>query len=117
MKQRPAETEEVVELTPEEIAELDDRADAVERGEFGDGDEVLRRLRSGYYIEADESVNSVVTSPAEVSYELTLEQEDALEESIEQIARGEFVTARVLFDELRGIRERASRGRSPSEAL
>ncbi|HXH41417.1 MAG TPA: hypothetical protein VNN08_22510 [Thermoanaerobaculia bacterium] len=49
MKQRPAEIEEKVELTPEELAELDDRADAVERGEFVDGDEVIRRLRSGYY--------------------------------------------------------------------
>jgi hypothetical protein len=53
MKQRPTETEEVVELTPEEIAELDDRADAVERGEFVDGNEVLRRLRSGYYAATD----------------------------------------------------------------
>jgi predicted transcriptional regulator len=48
MKQQPAEIEEKVELTPEELAELDDRIAAVERGEFVDGDEVLRRLRSGY---------------------------------------------------------------------
>ena len=89
-KQRPAKKEEVVELTPEEIAELDDRTDAVERGEYIDGDEVLRRLRSGYD-----------------SYELTPEQEDDLEEAVAQIARGEFVTAEVLFDELRAIRERA----------
>ena len=60
------------------------------------------------------NVNSVVGHPAEVSYELTLEQEDALEESIEQIARGEFVTAKALFDELRAIREQTSRGGSPS---
>jgi hypothetical protein len=53
------------------------------------------------------NVNPVVVHPAEVYYELTLEQEDALEESIEQIARGEFVTAKTLFDELRAIRERA----------
>jgi hypothetical protein len=53
MKQRPAETEEVVDLTPEELAELDDRADAVERGEFVDGDEVIRRLRTGYYATTD----------------------------------------------------------------
>jgi len=116
VKHQPVETDEVVELTPEEIAELDDRDDAVERGEFVDGDEVLRRLRSCYYVEADESMNSVVMSPAEFSYELTREQEDALEESIEQIARGEFVTAKALFDELREIREQASRGCSPSEA-
>jgi hypothetical protein len=49
MKYESVETEEVVELTPEEIAELDDRADAVERGEYVDGDEVIRRLRTGYY--------------------------------------------------------------------
>jgi hypothetical protein len=61
--------------------------------------------------------NSVGIAPAEVSYELTLEQEDALEELIEQIARGEFVTAKELFDELRAIRERRSDGRFPSEAL
>lgn len=44
MKQRPAETEEVVDLTPEEIAELDERVAAVERGEFINGDEMLRQL-------------------------------------------------------------------------
>ena len=53
MKQQSPETEEVVELTPEEIAELDDRADAVERGEYVDGDEVIRRLRTGYYAKTD----------------------------------------------------------------
>jgi hypothetical protein len=53
MKQQPSEIEEVVELTPEEIAELDDRAEAVERGEYVDGDEVLRRLRTGYYAKTD----------------------------------------------------------------
>jgi predicted transcriptional regulator len=53
MRQRPAETEEVVELTPEEIAELDERVAAVERGEFVDGDEVIRRLRTGYYATTD----------------------------------------------------------------
>jgi hypothetical protein len=39
-------------------------------------------------------------------YELTPEQEDDLEESIAQIARGEFITAEALFEELRAIRER-----------
>jgi predicted transcriptional regulator len=84
MKQQPAAKDEVVELTQEEIDELDDRADAVERGEYVDGDEVIRRLRSGY----------------------TSEQDDTIEESIAQIERGEFVTAKQLFDELRAIRER-----------
>jgi|GEM_PF-5176366 len=53
MKQQPATIEEVVELTPEEIAELDDRVEAVERGEYVDGDEVIRRLRTGYYAKPD----------------------------------------------------------------
>jgi predicted transcriptional regulator len=87
VKHLPVETEEVVELTQEELDELDDRADAVERGEYVDGDEVIRRLRSGYY-------------------ELTGEQEDAIEDSLGQIARGEFVTSKAMFEELRGIRER-----------
>jgi predicted transcriptional regulator len=53
MKQQPVETEQVVDLTPEEIAELDERIAAVERGEFIDGDEVIRRLRSGFYATTD----------------------------------------------------------------
>jgi hypothetical protein len=85
MKQQRAGKGEVVELTQEEIDELDDRGDAVEGGEYLDGDEVIRRLRSGYY-------------------ELTREQEDALEDSIGQIARGEFVTREAIFGELRAIR-------------
>ncbi|HEV7427152.1 MAG TPA: hypothetical protein VGQ46_12360 [Thermoanaerobaculia bacterium] len=40
--------------------------------------------------------------------EVMPEQEDALEESIAQIARGEFVTAKELLEELRAIRERQS---------
>ena len=66
MKQRPAETEEVVELTPEEIAELDERVAAVERGEFVDGDEVIRRLRTGYYAT---TVGSTIACPAQVTLE------------------------------------------------
>jgi predicted transcriptional regulator len=54
--------------------------------------------------------------PAETEevVELTPEQEGALEESIAQIARGEFVTAKELFDELRAIRERYEQGRHRS---
>ena len=94
MKQEPVETEEEIELTPEEIAELDDRADAVERGEYVDGDEVIRRLRTGY--------------------DLTSEEDDEIEASIAQIARGECVTAKELFAELRAIRVRTC---DASEAL
>ncbi len=46
MKQQPADTEEVVELTPAEIAELDDRADAVERGEFVTAEALFDELRA-----------------------------------------------------------------------
>ncbi len=81
----------VFDLTPEEIAELDERIAAVERGEFIDGDEVIRRLRSGYC--------------AAESFELTSEQEDDLERSIAEIERGEFVTAGELLEELRAMRE------------
>ena len=42
-----------MELTPEEIAELDDRVAAVERGEYIDGDEVLPRMRGEEEIELD----------------------------------------------------------------
>jgi predicted transcriptional regulator len=94
MKQQPVEKDEVVELTQEEIDELDDRADAVERGEYVEGDEVIRRLRTGYY-----------------AYELTQEQEDALEESSSQITRGEFITPKAMFAELRAIREGTCTGR------
>ena len=38
--------------------------------------------------------------------ELTPEQEDALQESIDQIERGEFITGAELMDELRVMRER-----------
>jgi len=42
----PVEDDEGFELSPEDEAELEDRMKAVERGEWIDGDEVLRRLRS-----------------------------------------------------------------------
>jgi hypothetical protein len=41
-------------------------------------------------------------------HELTVAQEDDLEQSIAEIERGEFVTAKALFEQLRAIRERAS---------
>lgn len=53
MSEHALETDADVELTPEEVAELEERIAAVERGEFVDGDEVIRRLRSGYYASAD----------------------------------------------------------------
>ncbi len=77
MKHQPANTEEVVELSPEEIAELDDRADAVERGEYIDGDEVIRRLRSGCY-----------SSDIEGTFELSPEEEADLEAAIAEADAG-----------------------------
>jgi predicted transcriptional regulator len=47
----------------------------------------------------------------EEEYELTPDEEDALEESIAEIERGEFVTAEQLFAELRAIRLRDARPR------
>lgn len=38
-------SEDLYELTEEEAAELDARAEEVERGEWMDGDEVIRELR------------------------------------------------------------------------
>jgi predicted transcriptional regulator len=86
MKHRRAETEEVVELTPEEIAELDDRADAVERGEFVDGDEVLRRLRG-----SAQNVGGVMSEHAikiEDTFDLSPEEEADLEAAIAEADAG-----------------------------
>jgi predicted transcriptional regulator len=49
--------------------------------------------------------------PAEIDeeYELTPEQEDALDQSIAEIERGECVTAEELLTELRAIRLRDGR--------
>jgi Arc/MetJ-type ribon-helix-helix transcriptional regulator len=80
MKHQPADTEEVVGLSPEEIAELDDRADAVERGEYVDGDEVIRRLRSGYHDQ---------TAETEEEIELDAEELAELDAAMEEAERGE----------------------------
>jgi CheY-like chemotaxis protein len=78
-KCKPADVEEVVELSREEVAELDDRADAVERGEYIDGDEVLRRLRSG----------CEQTSETEEEIELDAEELAELDAAMEEAERGE----------------------------
>jgi predicted transcriptional regulator len=86
MKQRPAETEEVVELTPEEMAELDDRADGIERGELVDGDEVLRRLRG-----STQNVGGVMSEHAieiEDTFDLSPEEEADLEAAIAEADAG-----------------------------
>lgn len=87
MKQRPAETEEVVELTPEEIAELDDRADAVERGEYVDGDKVRRRLRGTVCIEN--------------TFDLSPEEEADLEAAIAEADAGLLIPAEEVLRRMR----------------
>jgi len=54
-------------------------------------------------------VNFVIIPDEESTFELTPEQEDAIEESIAQIERGEYVTVEELFEELRVMREREGR--------
>jgi predicted transcriptional regulator len=86
MKQRPAETEEVVELTPEEMAELDDRADGIERGEFVDRDEVRRRLRG-----SKQNVGEAMTARAieiEDTFDLSPEEEADLKAAIAEADAG-----------------------------
>jgi len=51
----------------------------------------------------------VVRDPEDEEYELTPEDEDALEESIAEIERGECVTAEDLLAELRAMRVRDGR--------
>jgi predicted transcriptional regulator len=102
MKQEPAETDEVVELTPEEIAELDDRADAVERGEYVDGDEVIRGLRTSSHRTGE--VMTQHTSNIEDSFDLSPEEEADLEAAIAEADAGLLVP---LEDVLRRMRERS----------
>jgi hypothetical protein len=89
MKQRPAETEEEVGLSPEELAALDAAMAEAERGEGTDAFEFLRQLRAGTWRDPGATtVDLVVASGADdKEYELTPEDEDVLEESIAEIAR------------------------------
>ena len=99
MKHQPDETEEVVELTPEEIAELDDRADAVERGEYIDGDELLRKL--GISPHKGDLMTEHATQ-IEDSFDLSPEEEADLEAAIAEADAGLLVP---LEDVLRHMRE------------
>jgi predicted transcriptional regulator len=113
MKHRPVEeeTEEDVKLSPEELADLDAAMEEAERGEGMDAFEFLRQLRAGTWRDpGDRTVDLVVASDADdKKYELAPEDEDALEESIAEIARGECVTAEDLLAELRAMRLRDGR--------
>jgi predicted transcriptional regulator len=99
MKQQPAEKDEIVELTQEEIDELDDRADAVERGEYVDGDEVLRKL--GRSPRKGDLMTRHATQ-IEDSFDLSPEEEADLEAAIAEADAGLLVP---LEDVLRRMRE------------
>ena len=51
MKLGPAETEEEVEVSPEELTELNAAIEEAERGEGSDGFEFLKQLREGTWRE------------------------------------------------------------------
>jgi predicted transcriptional regulator len=97
MKQRPAETEEVVELTPEEI---DDRVDAVERGEYVDGDAMLREL--GMSSKRRGKLMTQQASRIEDTFDLSPEEEADLDAAIAEADAGLLVP---LEDVLRRMRE------------
>jgi hypothetical protein len=110
MKRQPVETEEEVELSPEELADLDAAMEEAERGEGMDAFEFLRQLRAGTWRDPGDKVDLVVASDLDdKKYELTPEDEDVLEESIAEIARGECITAKNLLAELRAMRLRDGR--------
>jgi hypothetical protein len=110
MKQQPVETEEEVELSPEELADLDAAMEEAERGEGMDAFEFLRQLRAGTWRDPGDTADLVVASDLDdKKYELTPEDEDVLEESIAEIARGECITAKNLLAELRAMRLRDGR--------
>jgi predicted transcriptional regulator len=98
MKHQPVEPDEVVELTPEEIAELDDRADAVERGEYVDGDEVLRQLKS----QPSGDLMNQHANRIEDTFDLSPEEEADLEAAIAEADAGLLVP---LEDVLRRMRD------------
>ena len=83
--------DDVVELRPEEEAELEESLSEIERGDFVDGDEVIRRLRAGEY----------AVSSRRQPYELSAEEESQLEESLLDIRAGNYITAEELFRRLR----------------
>jgi len=85
MKHKRSETEEVVELTQEELDELDDRAYAVERGEYVDGDEVLRMLRR-QRLEGDLMMRHA--NLIEDSFDLSPEEEADLDAAIAEADAG-----------------------------
>jgi plasmid stabilization system protein ParE/predicted transcriptional regulator len=101
MNEPPVDAEEEVELTPEELADLDAGMEEAERGEGMDAFEFLRQLRAGTWCDSGGSKDEEASPDGE--YELTPEDENALEESIAEIRRGECGTAKDLLTGLRAI--------------
>lgn len=101
MNEPPIDAQEEVELTPEEVADLDAALEEAERGEGMDAFEFLRQLRAGTWRDPGGSKDEEASSDGE--YELAPEDENVLEESIAEIQLGECVTAKNLLTELRTI--------------
>jgi plasmid stabilization system protein ParE len=101
MNQPGVDAEEDVELSPEERADLDAGMEEAERGEGMDAFEFLRQLRAGTW--RDPGVNKDEEASPDGEYELAPEDENALEESIAELQRGECVTAKDLLTEFRAI--------------
>jgi plasmid stabilization system protein ParE len=108
MNEPPIDAEEEVELTPEELADLDAAMEEAKRGEGMDAFEFLRQLRAGTWCDPGESKDEEASPDGE--YAITPKDENALEESIAEIQRGECVTAKDLLTELRTICVRDSDG-------
>jgi predicted transcriptional regulator len=101
MKQEPVDGRRS-QLTLEEIAELDDRADAVERGEYVDGEQMLRELGMSLHRSGD--LMSQHATEVEGTFDLSPEEEADLEAAIAEADAGLLVP---LEDVLRRMRERS----------
>jgi predicted transcriptional regulator len=112
MSQHPIETEEEVQLSPEEVADLDAAMEEAERGEGTDAFEFLKQLREGTWREGSDCKVTVplekqMTEPAleiENTFELSPEEEADLEAAIAEADAGLLVP---LEDVLRRMRERS----------
>jgi plasmid stabilization system protein ParE len=91
---------EELELSPEELADLDAAIEEAERGEGMDAFEFLRQLRAGTWRDPGDRKDEEALPDGE--YELVPEDEDFLARSIAEIERGECITAEDLLTELRG---------------
>jgi plasmid stabilization system protein ParE len=100
MHQPPIDAEEEMELTPEELADLDAAMAEAERGEGMEVFEFLRQLRAGTWRDEGRSEDEEASPDGE--YELNPEDQNALAHSIAEIERGECITTEDLLTELRG---------------